>query len=44
MIRNRYISILLPLSKKQIDQGIHEIKLKYNDTLKFKDKLFCIIL
>jgi len=44
MIRNRYISTLLPLSKKQIDQGIHEIKLKYKDTLKFKDKLFCIIL
>ena len=44
MIRNRYISTLLPLSKKQIDQGIQEIKLKYKDTLKFKDKLFCIIL
>ena len=44
MIKNRYISTLLPLSKKQIDQGIQEIKLKYKDVLIFKDKLICIVL
>ena len=44
MIRNRYISILSLLSKKQISNGIHEINLRYKDTIKFKDKLICIIL
>ena len=44
MIENRFISTLIPLSKKQIVQGIQEISLKYNSMLKFKDKLICIIL
>ena len=44
MIRNRYISTLIPLSKKQLTQGIEEIKLNYKNQLKFKDKLTCIIL
>ena len=44
MIKNRYISILMPLSNKQLIQGIEEIELKYKEILKFKDKLICIIL
>ena len=44
MIKNRYISTLIPLSIKQLTQGIEEIKLGYKNPLKFKDKLTCIIL
>ena len=44
MIKNRYISTLIPLSKKQLIQGIQEIELNYKKRLKFKDKLACIIL
>ena len=44
MIKNRYISILIPLTKKQIIQGTQEIELKYNNELRFKDKLIGIIL
>ncbi len=44
MVKNRYISTLIPLSKKQITQGIQEIDYIYKNKLKFKDKLNCIIL
>ena len=44
MIKNRYISTLIPLSKKQLIQGTQEIDLKYSSVLRFKDKLICIIL
>ena len=44
MIKSRYISTLIPFSKKQLDQGIQEIELRYKNVLKFKDKLICIIL
>ena len=44
MIENRYISTLIPLSKKQLNLGIQEIKLRHKNVLKFKDKLICIIL
>ena len=44
MIENRYISTLIPLTKKQLVQGIKEINLKYKNILSFMDKLFCIIL
>ncbi len=44
MIKKRYISTLIPLSKKQLAQGIQEINLNYKNELKFKDKLTCIIL
>ena len=44
MVKNRYISTLIPLSKKQISQGIQEIDYSYKNKLKFKDKLNCIIL
>ncbi len=44
MIKNRYISILIFLSKNQLSQGNNEIELKYKDIIKFRDKLICIIL
>ncbi len=44
MIKNRYISTLIPLSEKQLLRGIQEIRTKYKDKLKFRDKLICIIL
>ena len=44
MIKNRYISTLLPFSKNQLEKGIKEIQFKYKDILRFKDKLICIIL
>ena len=44
MIKKRYISTLIPLSKKQLTEGIQEIELKYRKVLRFKDKLICIIL
>ena len=44
MIKNRYISTLIPLSKKQIDQGVQEIEQRYRNVLRFKDKLICVIL
>ena len=44
MIQNRYISTLIPLSKKQISQGTQEIEKRYKSVLRFKDKLICIIL
>ena len=44
MIENRYISILIPFSKRQLNEGIQEIELRYKDVLKFNDKLICIIL
>ena len=44
MIKRRYMSTLLPMSKKDILKGIDQINLKYGNSLKFKDKLTCIIL
>ena len=44
MIKNRYISTLIPLSKKQLILGVQEINSKYKNILRFKDKLICIIL
>ena len=44
MIKNRYISTLIPFSKKQLIQGTREIDLNYDNVLRFKDKLICIIL
>jgi len=44
MIQNKYISTLLPLSKKELLKGVKEINLKYKDNIKFNDKLICIIL
>ena len=44
MIENRYISILLPLSKNEILEGIEEINHKYKNYIQFRDKLDCFIL
>ena len=44
MIRNRYISTLIPFSKKELTKGIQEIHSRHKDILRFKDKLICIIL
>ena len=44
MIENKYISILLPFSKKHISKGIEEINYKYEKNIQFKDKLDCFIL
>ena len=44
MIKNRYISTLIPLTKKQLAEGIEEINSKYKNILRFKDKLICVIL
>ena len=44
MIENKYISILLPLSKREILEGIEEINHKYKNYIQFRDKLDCIIL
>ena len=44
MIKNRYISTLLKLSSKEVLKGVDEIKSKYKNILKFRDKLQCIII
>ena len=44
MIENKYISILLPLSKNEILEGIEEINYKYKNYIQFRDKLNCFIL
>ena len=43
MIKNRYISCLLNITKKDLADGIGEIKSKYKDKIKFTDTLNCII-
>ena len=42
MIRKKYISCLLNMSSKEINQGISEIRLKYKNQIKFTDTLKCI--
>ena len=44
MIKNKFISILLNYSKKQILEGIKEIDLNYDKDLMFNDKLICLSL
>ena len=43
MVEKRYISCLLNLSHKEIDNGIKEIYLKYKKNIKFSDILDCLI-
>ena len=43
MIKNRFISCLITLSKKEILEGIREIKVKFKALIKFEDTLECII-
>ena len=42
MIKNRYMSCLLSLSKKEIEKGIDEINLNFENQLNFTDTLKCI--
>ena len=42
MIKSRYISCLLDLKERDINNGLNEIELKYNNTIKFIDTLKCI--
>ena len=44
MILRKFISILLKLNKKQIARGVNEINIKYKKSLRFNDKLVCIII
>ena len=44
LIKQRYISMLLSFSNKQISNGIKEVNHKYDKVLEFKDKLICFIL
>ena len=44
MILNRFMSTLLPLTKKQLSSGAKEIDLNYPDKIKFKKKIILIIL
>ena len=44
MMERRYISTLLPLTKKELQIGINEINYKYKKKIKFSDKLICISL
>ena len=43
MIKNKYISCLLNFTKKELEKGISEIQLKYENQIKFTDTLKCII-
>ena len=42
MIKNRYISCLLDISRGEIKKGINEIKSNYKNKIKFTDTLNCI--
>ena len=44
MLENRYISTLLSMSNYQLQKGLNEIKHKYKNKIKFRDKLICLIL
>ena len=44
MIKQKYISVLLDLNKKELVKGIREINLKYPKILRFVDSLNCIII
>ena len=44
MLENRYISTLLSMSNYQLQKGLNEIKYKYKNNIKFRDKLICLAL
>ena len=44
MIQNRFISTLLPMTEKEILDGIKEINATFNNIIRFNDNLICIIL
>ena len=44
MIKARYMSTLLSLTKEQLQKGLDEINFRYKNNIKFKDKLICLSL
>ena len=42
MLKQRYISCLVNLTKDQIKKGINEIKSNYSNRILFNDILICI--
>src|SRR6056300_1191846 len=44
MVKDRYISTLLDFNLNDIHIGCEEIKLKFKNEIKFRDKLKCIII
>jgi ubiquinone/menaquinone biosynthesis C-methylase UbiE len=44
MIQKRYISTLLSMKVNEISNGTKEINLKFNKVIKFRDRLYCIII
>ena len=44
MIQSKFISTLLPITKKEILKGIKEIDVTFKEILRFNDNLICIIL
>jgi len=42
MIKNRYISCLLNLSRREIQKGVEEVKSNFKNQIKFTDTLICI--
>jgi ubiquinone/menaquinone biosynthesis C-methylase UbiE len=44
MIKERYMSILLPITKYELQKGIDEINYRYKKNIKFTDKLICVTL
>ena len=44
MIKDRYISTLLYFNLKDIEKGCEEIRLKFQNEIKFRDKLQCIVI
>jgi len=43
MIKKRFISCLLAISKKNLNKGLNQINFLYKKKLNFKDKLICLI-
>ena len=43
MIKKRFISCLLTISKKNLLKGLNQINFLYKKKLNFKDKLICLI-
>ena len=42
MLQNRYMSTLLSMTDHELQKGMKEIKFKYKNNIKFKDKLICL--
>ena len=44
MIQKRYISTLLSINDHELEKGLDEIRYKYKNNIKFRDKLICLTL